>query len=321
MSTLKEKFAMIFPGQGSQKLGMLEDYRTIALVKKTFDEASTVLGYDLQNLISRGPLEMLNQTEKTQPALLTCSVALWRLWLDDKGVCPKLMAGHSLGEYSALVCAGVLPFSAALDLVRKRGQYMQEAVALGAGKMAAVVGLNDQDVRYVCEEVVKNNSDDIVEAVNFNAPGQVVIAGLGESVLKAVELAKSRGAKRAIVLPVSVPAHCILMKSAATKLKEVLSEVPFTNPDIPVVQNVTAKTCADAQMIKENLVKQLYSPVLWADSIRSISDDGVQLFVECGPGKVLSGLTRRILSQATGVALENKSDMQNVLTRLGAETS
>ena len=287
---MNKKLAFVFPGQGSQQLGMLADLaQEHAIIQSTFAEASAVLGYDLWELV-QNDAEQLGQTDKTQPALLTASVALWRLWLEQGGELPAYVAGHSLGEYSALVCAGVMPFADAVNLVRLRGEYMLTAVPAGEGAMAAIIGLDDAAVIAVCEAV-----DGIVSAVNFNSPGQVVIAGQTAAVELAMAAAKEAGAKRALPLPVSVPSHCELMLPAGQSLAEQLLLIPFSAPDCVLVQNVTAEAVADPAVLKENLVSQLSEPVLWTQSVTLLAELGVEETIECGPGKVLSGLNKRIV--------------------------
>ncbi len=283
--------AFVFPGQGSQSVGMLSSFADDPVVQNTFKEASGALGYDLWALCQNGPTEELNQTDKTQPALLTASVALWRLWLEKSSVRPEVMAGHSLGEYSALVAAGVLSLKDAVVLVEARGQFMQQSVPAGTGKMAAIIGLDDDAIIAACEEAAK---DDVVSAVNFNSPGQVVIAGNAEAVERAMELCKEKGAKRALPLPVSVPSHCALMKPAADKLAEKLAAIEFAEPQIPVINNVDVKAETSGDAIKQALIRQLYSPVRWTETIQAIQKQGITTLVECGAGNVLSGLTKRI---------------------------
>ncbi|SFM07610.1 [acyl-carrier-protein] S-malonyltransferase [Marinobacter salarius] len=261
------------------------------IIEKTFSEASDVLGYDLWHLCQHGPAEELNQTTVTQPALLAASVALWRQWFVAGGQAPDFVAGHSLGEYSALVAAESLNFFDAIKLVRLRGELMQAAVPAGEGKMAAIIGLEDDDVTAACAEAANG---DVVAAVNFNAPGQVVIAGAAGAVERAIEACKARGARKAMPLPVSVPSHCALMKGAAEELATALDEVTFNDAVIPVIQNVTASVAQDSESLKANLVKQLYSPVLWTDTVRKLVANDVRIAVECGAGKVLAGLAKRI---------------------------
>ncbi len=289
---MADKLAFVFPGQGSQQVGMLADLaEQYASIRETFSEASDALGYDLWHLVSDGPAEELNKTEKTQPALLTASVALWRLWQAEGGANPDYLAGHSLGEYSALVAAGVLSLTEAVKLVEKRGQLMQAAVPAGEGGMAAILGLDDDAVIQGCEAAQQG---DVVEAVNFNTPGQVVIAGSTAAVDRAIALLKDAGAKRAMPLPVSVPSHCSLMKGASEELANSLNSLTLHNANIPIVQNVTALVETDAAKLKQNLVEQLYRPVLWSQSVAELVKLGVSETVECGPGKVLSGLNKRI---------------------------
>ena len=286
------KSTFIFPGQGSQSVGMLSQAAEHwPIIEKTFAEASSLLGYDLWHLCQQGPAEELNQTTVTQPALLTASVALWRQWFVAGGASPDFVAGHSLGGYSALVAAQSLNFFDAIKLVRLRGELMQTAVPAGTGKMAAIIGLEDDQVIAACEEAANG---DVVSAVNFNAPGQVVIAGSADAVERAIEACKSKGARKAMPLPVSVPSHCALMKGAAEELAEALEEVAFNDAVIPVVQNVTARPETDSATLKANLVRQLYSPVLWTDSVRAMAEQKVGVAVECGAGKVLAGLAKRI---------------------------
>ncbi|UIP88346.1 ACP S-malonyltransferase [Pseudomonas phenolilytica] len=288
---MSASFAFVFPGQGSQSLGMLAELGVQqSLVIDTFAEASAALGYDIWALTQQGPEEQLNQTDKTQPAILAASVALWRLWLAEGGARPAFVAGHSLGEYSALVAAGSLPFAEAVKLVELRGQLMQQAVPAGLGGMAAILGLEDADVLAACAEAAQG---EIVSAVNFNAPGQVVIAGNAAAVERAIEACKARGAKRAMALPVSVPSHCELMRPAAERFADAIAAVAWQAPQIALVQNVSAAVVADLQTLQRDLLAQLYSPVRWVESMVALSERGVTDLVECGPGKVLSGLNKR----------------------------
>jgi [acyl-carrier-protein] S-malonyltransferase len=288
---MSSSLAFVFPGQGSQSLGMLAELGAQQpLVLDTFAEASSALGYDLWALAQQGPVEQLNQTDKTQPAILTASIALWRLWLAQGGARPAYVAGHSLGEYSALVAAGSLAFADAVKLVELRGQLMQQAVPEGQGGMAAIIGLDDAEVRAACAEAEQG---DVVSAVNFNAPGQVVIAGSAEAVARASAACKARGAKRALPLPVSVPSHCALMRPAAERFAESVAAVAWQTPQIPLVQNVSAAVASDLETLKRDLLAQLYSPVRWVESVVCLASLGVSELVECGPGKVLSGLNKR----------------------------
>jgi len=261
-----------------------------SVVVDTFAEASSALGYDLWALTQTGPEEQLNQTDKTQPAILAASIAIWRLWQTESGAQPAFVAGHSLGEYSALVAAGSLPFADAIKLVELRGQLMQQAVPAGQGGMAAILGLEDADVLAACAEVAQG---EVVSAVNFNAPGQVVIAGSAAAVERAIEACKAKGAKRAMALPVSVPSHCDLMRPAAERFASSVESIEWQAPQIPLVQNVSAAVVADLEVLKRDLLAQLYSPVRWVESMVALGDRGVTSLVECGPGKVLSGLNKR----------------------------
>ena len=286
------KAAMIFPGQGAQSVGMLDAWaEDNPIVRSVFKDASDVLGYDLWEVVSEGPAEKLNQTEVTQPALLAAGVAAWSSWLAEDGPQPAVMAGHSLGEYTALVAAGAIGFADAVAIVAERGRLMQAALPAGEGAMAAILGLDDATIREVCEQAA---GDEVCEPVNFNSPGQVVIAGNAAAVERAGESAKEAGAKRVVPLPVSVPSHCALMREAADKLGEALAEIEISAPNIPVLHNVDGQARQEPAAIREALVAQLYSPVLWVDTIKNMQGDGVEALVELGPGKVLTGLARRI---------------------------
>ena len=303
--------SILLPGQGSQSIGMLsEAYREFTIVQQSFAEASEVLGFDLWELVSEGPLESLNKTENTQPAILTASVALYRVWQELEGVKPQCVAGHSLGEYSALVAAEALAFKDAVKLVQLRGQLMQAAVPLGEGAMAAIIGLDDDGVVAACDSAAQG---DVVSAVNFNAPGQVVIAGAKAAVDRAIVACKDAGAKRAMALPVSVPAHSLLMKQAAERLEQELRSLDFNNAAIPVVQNVSATIENEKDRLINNLVKQLYSPVLWTQSVKCVAEQGATAIVECGPGKVLAGLVKRIDRNLTGFNIESPDKLRETL--------
>jgi len=305
------QFAFVFPGQGSQTVGMLAELAaTYPLVEATFREASDALGYDLWQLVSAGPAEELNKTWQTQPALLAASVAIYRVWQQQGGAQPTLMAGHSLGEYSALVCAGVLDFADAIRLVELRGKLMQEAVPEGTGAMQAIIGLDDASIRKACEESALGQ---VVSPVNFNSPGQVVIAGNKEAVERAGAACKAAGAKRALPLPVSVPSHCALMKPAADKLAVALEEIAFNAPSVPVVNNVDVKCESDAAAIRHALVRQLYSPVRWTESVEFMASQGVTQLLEMGPGKVLTGLTKRIVDSLTAAAVNDPTSLSAAL--------
>ncbi len=293
------KFAFLFPGQGSQSVGMMQGFGDLAVIRDTFTEASGVLGQDLWRMATE-PNEELNQTANTQPLMLTAGIAVWRAWLRAGGAQPAMMAGHSLGEYTALVAAGALSFAEALPLVRYRAEVMQSAVAEGVGAMAAILGLDDDTVRAVCTEAAQG---EVLEAVNFNSPGQVVIAGNKAAVERGMEVAKAKGAKRALILPVSVPSHCALMKPAADQLKTYLEKVAINAPQMPVLHNADVAAYADPVQIKDALVRQLHSPVRWVESVQKMAADGVQVAAECGPGKVLAGLSKRIVAEMPCVAL------------------
>ena len=301
------KLAFVFPGQGSQKVGMLQDAREACA--DLFAEASSVVGYDLWDLVENGPEDQLNQTEYTQPALLTASIALFRLAQVRGLPSPDVVAGHSLGEYSALVAADVLQFSDAVMLVQKRGQFMQTAVPLGEGGMAAVLGLDDEQVREVCNAAAQG---EVVQAVNYNSPGQVVIAGNNAAIERAIEGCKEAGARRAIALSASAPFHSELMKPAAEELAVVLNEVNFAKPTRTVVQNIDAAVHDDPEQIRTNLVKQMYGAVLWTDTVLMMKHIGVATLVECGPGKVLTGLCKRIDKSITSHSMNSAASMATV---------
>ncbi|AVN33241.1 ACP S-malonyltransferase [Serratia marcescens] len=305
------QFAFVFPGQGSQTVGMLAELAAqFPIVEETFGEASSALGYDLWQLVQQGPAEELNKTWQTQPALLAASVAIFRVWQQQGGKAPALMAGHSLGEYSALVCAGVLDFKAAIRLVELRGKLMQEAVPEGTGAMYAIIGLDNDAIAKACEESAQGQ---VVSPVNFNSPGQVVIAGNKEAVERAGVACKAAGAKRALPLPVSVPSHCALMKPAADKLAVALQDITFKAPQVPVVNNVDVRTENDPEAIRSALVRQLYSPVRWTESVEFIAAQGVTSLLEVGPGKVLTGLTKRIVDTLTAAAVNDTASLSAAL--------
>jgi [acyl-carrier-protein] S-malonyltransferase len=310
-------FAFVFPGQGSQSVGMLGALAAAdATVRATFDEASAVLGYDLWKLVSEGPEAELNATARTQPALLAAGVATWRSWRARGGALPALVSGHSLGEFTALVCAGSLEFRAAIGLVRYRGEVMQEAVPAGTGAMAAILGLADAEVEAACREATAAASaGSVVEAANFNSPGQVVIAGETAAVERAIAAAKARGAKRAVMLPVSVPSHSSLMRGAAERLRGRLSAVSFKPPAIRYVSAVDAGAHTEPSDIRDLLVRQLSSPVRWTDTLRALAEAGVEEIIECGPGRVLTGLNRRIERRAglEFLALEDPASIEAAL--------
>lgn len=303
--------AFVFPGQGSQSIGMLADLAAaFPLVTETFAEASAVLGYDLWEVVQTGPESRLNGTDVTQPAMLTAGVATWRVWEARGGASPACMAGHSLGEYSALVCAGALDFADAVGLVAERGRLMQGAVPAGEGAMAAILGLEDEAVRAACAEA---SQGEVVEAVNYNSPGQVVIAGQHAAVGRAIEQAKAAGAKRAVLLPVSVPSHCSLMRPAAEQLAARLAAVALRAPQIPVINNVDVASPDSPEAIRDALARQLYQPVRWVEIIRYFAEQGVSQLYECGPGKVLVGLNKRIDKTMNALPLIDPASLDEAL--------
>lgn len=307
----QKNLAFVFPGQGSQKIGMLAELaEQYSVVQSTFAEASEILGYDLWSLVQTGTQEEINLTERTQPLLLTASVAVWRVWNEKQGARPALLSGHSLGEWSALVCAGVVEFSDAVKIVQLRGRYMQEAVPAGQGAMAAIIGLDDAAIINACKAAAQG---EIVSAVNFNSPGQVVIAGNVAAVDRASALCKEAGAKRALPLPVSAPFHTELMRPAAERLTDLIAATSFATPQIPVVHNVTAKAETNPEKIKALMIEQIYSPVRWVDCVNTIVAAGVTTTVECGPGKVLSGLNKRISSELNTLSIEKPEEVTAVL--------
>ena len=308
-------FAFVFPGQGSQSVGMLNSISNRPEVLATLQEASDALGEDVTKLIAEGPAEALSLTTNTQPVMLTAGVAFYRAWLAAGGPAPKVMAGHSLGEYSALVASGVISFKDAVPLVRFRAEAMQSAVPVGTGGMAAILGLDDATVIKVCAEA-SAASGGVVEAVNFNAPGQVVIAGASDAVTKACELLKAAGAKRALPLPVSAPFHSSLLQPASEKLQGYLANIEFKAPSIPVINNVDVEILNDPVAIKDALVRQAAKPVRWQETIQAMAGQGITQVVECGPGKVLAGLTKRINDQVTGVPVFDEASLTEVLASL-----
>lgn len=312
---MTKSLAFIFPGQGSQSVGMLSqlaEHETI--VSETFAEASAALGLDLWGVVSEGPREDLDLTENTQPAMLAAGVAVWRCWLARDGARPAVMAGHSLGEYTALVCSGAMAFADAVRVVAERGRLMQQAVPAGSGAMAALIGLDDDGVRAICEQEARG---EVLEAVNFNAPGQVVVAGHRAAVERCTTAAKTAGAKRAMLLPVSVPSHCALMRDAAERLGERLRAVPIGMPEPPVLHNVIVESAADVDEIRTLLVRQLYSPVRWVETIHAIAARGVSQVVEAGPGKVLTGLGKRIDRKLSTFPVLDAASLENALNEVG----
>ncbi|MCG7496993.1 ACP S-malonyltransferase [Vibrio sp. Of7-15] len=301
------KLAIVFPGQGSQAVGMLAELaEQHEVVTQTFAEASEVLGYDLWALVQNGPAADLNETFRTQPALLAASVAIWRVWQEQGNEQPAVLAGHSLGEYSALVCAGVIEFKEAIQLVELRGQLMQQAVPAGVGAMYAIIGLDNDAIAKACEEAAQG---EVVSPVNFNSPGQVVIAGNKDAVERAGALCKEAGAKRALPLPVSVPSHCALMKPAADKLAEKLQEIEFKTPEVAVINNVDVQAETAPEAIKDALVRQLYGPVRWTEAVEKMAAEGVESLLEMGPGKVLTGLTKRIDRKLSAAAVNDPASL------------
>lgn len=301
------KLAIVFPGQGSQAVGMLSELaEQHEAVTQTFAEASEVLGYDLWTLVQNGPAADLNETFRTQPALLAASVAIWRVWQEQGNEKPVVLAGHSLGEYSALVCAGVIDFKEAIKLVELRGQLMQQAVPAGVGAMSAIIGLDNDAIAKACEEAAQG---EVVSPVNFNSPGQVVIAGNKDAVERAGALCKEAGAKRALPLPVSVPSHCALMKPAADKLAEKLQEIEFKAPEVSVINNVDVQAETTPEAIKDALVRQLYGPVRWTEAVEKMAAEGVESLLEMGPGKVLTGLTKRIDRKLSAAAVNDTASL------------
>ena len=306
-----KKFAMVFPGQGSQTVGMLAELAgNYPIVQETFKQASEVLGYDLWQLVQEGPAEELNKTWQTQPALLTASVAVYRVWQQKyPALKPEVMAGHSLGEYSALVCAGVLDFQDAVKLVELRGKLMQQAVPEGTGAMYAIIGLDNDAIINACKQAEQG---EVVSAVNFNSPGQVVIAGAKAAVERAAALCKEAGAKRALPLAVSVPSHCALMKPAADQLSVSLESITLKAPVVAVLNNVDVKAETDAVAIRNALVRQLYSPVRWTETVEKMAQNGVEVLVEVGPGKVLNGLTKRIVDSLQAVSVNDVKSLNSI---------
>ena len=314
---MSNNIAFVFPGQGSQHVGMLSDLAADStIIQQCFTEASEVLGYDLWDLCQNDADSSLAKTEITQPALLAASVSLWRLWQDRSEAMPSIMAGHSLGEYSAMVCSGALGFTDAVKLVQSRGQYMQAAVPQGVGAMAVIIGLEDDAVVAACEEAAQGQ---VVSAVNYNSPGQIAIAGNAEAIERAMVIAKDKGAKRAMLLAVSVPSHCALMEPAAKKLAVDLESIQINTPTITVVQNVTAEPCGEPDHIRANLVAQLYSPVRWSESVQFMAGKGIDTLVEAGPGKVLCGLAKRIDRSISAFPVAEAADFAKAQEALAAE--
>jgi [acyl-carrier-protein] S-malonyltransferase len=305
--------ALVFPGQGSQSVGMMAAYGELPAIRGTFDEASGVLGQDLWQLVATGPAESLNLTVNTQPAMLAAGIAVYRAWRGLGGTVPAYMAGHSLGEYTALVAAGAIAFADALPLVRLRAEAMQDAVPPGQGAMAAILGLDDEEVRAACADAAQG---EVVQAVNYNAPGQVVIAGNSAAVERAMEVAKAKGARRAVMLPVSGPFHSALMRRASARLEQKLASTMIRVPEIPVINNVDVAVETDPGRIRDALVRQLYNPVRWVQLVRHMAASGVTQIIECGPGKVLAPLARRIQGGLQGVALADRTALEQEVAKL-----
>ena len=314
MNKNTNNLAFVFPGQGSQSVGMLSDLaNNHPEIQQTFERASDALGQDLWSIVAQGPEADLNQTQITQPAMLAAGVAVWELWCKLSPIRPECMAGHSLGEYTALVCAGVIAFEDAIKLVSIRGQLMQKAVPAGTGAMAAILGLEDHQVVSLCSQVANN---EVVSAVNFNAPGQVVIAGNSAAVERAMLAAKEAGAKRAILLPVSVPSHCALMQSAAEELDSHLQAIVFNTAKSTLIHNVDVAVHSAPEVIRNALKEQLFKPVRWVDTLSYMHDQGVTRFIECGPGKVLLGLNKRIVKEAEHVAIYDSESLNKLLEHI-----
>ncbi|HVS25990.1 MAG TPA: ACP S-malonyltransferase [Burkholderiales bacterium] len=307
------KFAFVFPGQGSQSVGMMRGFADLPVVRQTFDEASGILNQDLWTLVENGPETALSQTVNTQPVMLIAGIAVYRAWRKLGGAAPHLLAGHSLAEYTALVAGGALDFAEALPLVRFRAETMQQAVPEGMGGIAAILGLDEIKIKEICLEAAQG---EVLEAVNFNSPGQIVVAGHRTAVLRGMELAKTKGAKRAIMLPMSAPSHCSLMRGAAVKLKERLQSAAIKPPQIPVVHNVDVSEHAEPDAIKEALVRQLYNPVRWVETIRALAQRGVTHVAECAPGGVLAGLNKRIAPAQEVFAFNDGAALKQALAVL-----
>ncbi len=308
--------AFTFPGQGSQSVGMLNGYNDLPIIKQTFDEGSEILGYDCFELAKHGPVEQLNLTIHTQPIMLMAGIAVYRAWKSLGGGSPDYLAGHSLGEYTALVAAEALAFRDAIKLVRYRAEVMQECVPNGMGAMAAIIGLEDDAVKAICNQIVGDNEKVVLEPANFNSPGQIVIAGHKAAVLEGMALAKSKGAKLVTLLPLSIPSHCSLMYPAAEKFQKLLEQIDFYSPKIPVIHNADVQQHQQSNEIKKILMQQIHSPVHWVNTIQSFVSQGVTHIVECGPGKVLSGLTKRIDKTPTNYSLTDSESLQQAIEKL-----
>lgn len=307
------KFAFVFPGQGSQSIGMMSGYAGLPIIQETFTEASDTLKQDLWSMVNNGPADDLNLTINTQPLMLTAGIAVYRAWLNSGGNIPIVMAGHSLGEYTALVAAEALHFADALKLVRFRAQAMQQAVPEGTGGMAAILGLDDETIKTVCQEVTQQNSGKLLEPANFNSPGQVVIAGHKDAVLEGIKKCKARGSKRAVMLPMSIPSHCSLMRAAALDMQRQLQQVTLQPPKIPILHNADVQSHTDTAAIKEILLRQLINPVRWVDTVNALAATGISHLIECGPGKVLIGLNKRIEPNLQHVSLTDTETIKQTV--------
>lgn len=307
------KLAFVFPGQGSQSVGMMNGYSELPEIQQTFLEASEILHQDIWSLVNNGPVEELNQTLNTQPVMLTAGVAIYRAWINLCGFKPQILAGHSLGEYTALVASEVLDFKDAIELVRFRAQSMQQAVPEGVGAMAAILGLEENVLTTLCKEVTHQTNQEIVEVANLNSPGQIVIAGHKNAVQKAIEMSLPRGAKRAILLPVSIPSHCSLMQSAVEKMQSQLAQKTFNEPKLPILHNADVASHTDTESIKNILTQQLVKPVRWIDTIHSFANQGITHVIECGPGKVLMGLNKRIEPNLQHLSLYDKKSIEQAI--------
>jgi [acyl-carrier-protein] S-malonyltransferase len=310
------KFALVFPGQGSQSVGMMKGYADLPIVQETFSEASDILHDDFWAMVNNGPSDSLNLTTNTQPLMLMSGIAVYRAWKSLGGPNPAFIAGHSLGEYTALVVSGVMTYKDALSIVRFRGEVMQQAVPEGIGKMAAILGLDDDVIQTVCSEITRDSEEESLEAANFNSPGQVVIAGHKNAVLRGIELAKKKGAKRAVLLPMSVPSHCSLMAPAAEKMQQQLELITLQIPDIPVIHNADVKQHKNSTDIRNILVKQLCIPVRWTETINSFTTEDVTHIAECGPGKILTGLNKRINKDLQNIALTDTNALRQTISIL-----
>ena len=307
------KFAFVFPGQGSQSVGMMDGYSDLSIIKETFAEASEILKQDFWSMVKNGSADELNLTINTQPLMLTAGIAVYRAWINLSDEKPAILAGHSLGEYTALVAAEVLDFATTLKLVRFRAQSMQQAVPEGVGGMAAILGLDDEVIKTICQQITQQNNGKLLEPANFNSPGQIVIAGHKEAVLEGIEICKAKGAKRAIMLPMSIPSHCSLMQNAAQAMQQQLDQLALQTPRIPILHNADVSTHNDTASIKTILVKQLINPVRWVDTVHTLASSGISHLIECGPGKVLIGLNKRIEPNLQHISLTDTDTIQQTI--------